>query len=35
VLRAHTRDLLDDLPVPEDHADLIARGESFIREKIT
>jgi trimethylamine--corrinoid protein Co-methyltransferase len=35
VLRARTRDLLDDLPVPEDHDDLIARGESFIREKIT
>jgi trimethylamine--corrinoid protein Co-methyltransferase len=35
MLRARTRDLLDDLPVPEDHADLIARGESFIREKIT
>jgi len=35
VLRTHTRNLLDDLPVPEDHADLIARGESFIREKIT
>jgi trimethylamine--corrinoid protein Co-methyltransferase len=34
-LRAHTRDLLEDLPVPEDHADMIARGESFIREKIT
>jgi trimethylamine--corrinoid protein Co-methyltransferase len=33
-LRAHTRDLLEDLPVPEDHADMIARGESFIREKI-
>ena len=34
-LRACTRDLLDDLPVPEDHADMIARGESFIRKKIT
>jgi trimethylamine--corrinoid protein Co-methyltransferase len=34
-LRTRTRDLLEDLPVPEDHADLIARGESFIREKIT
>ena len=34
-LRARTRDLLDDLPVPEDHADMIARGESFIRKKIT
>ena len=35
VLRAHTRDLLEDLPVPEDHADIIARGENFIRKKIT
>ena len=34
-LRARTRDLLDDLPAPEDHADMIARGESFIRKKIT
>ena len=34
VLRAHTRDLLEDLPVPEDHADIIARGENFIRKKI-
>ena len=34
VLRTHTRDLLDDLPVPEDHADMIARGERFICEKI-
>jgi trimethylamine--corrinoid protein Co-methyltransferase len=33
VLRKRTRDLLDDLPVPEDHADMIARGESFICEK--
>jgi trimethylamine--corrinoid protein Co-methyltransferase len=35
LLRSHTRRLLDDLPVPEDHADIIARGESFIRKKIT
>jgi trimethylamine--corrinoid protein Co-methyltransferase len=35
VLRTRTRDLLDDLPVPEDHADLIARGERFIRKKTT
>jgi trimethylamine--corrinoid protein Co-methyltransferase len=33
VLRTRTRDLLDDLPVPEEHADMIARGESFICEK--
>ena len=35
VLRTRTRDLLDNLPVPEDHADMIARGENFIGEKIT
>ena len=35
LLRSHTRGLLDDLPVPQDHADLIAEGESFIRKKIT
>jgi trimethylamine:corrinoid methyltransferase-like protein len=35
ILRAHTQNLLDDLPVPEDHADIIAGGEEFIREKIT
>ena len=35
VLRSYTRELLDDLPVPEDHADMIARGERFIRKKIT
>jgi trimethylamine--corrinoid protein Co-methyltransferase len=35
VLRTRTRDLLDDLPVPEDHADMIARGENFIGKKIT
>ncbi len=35
VLRTRTRDLLENLPVPEDHADMIARGENFIGEKIT
>ena len=35
VLRTRTRDLMDDLPAPEDHADMIARGDSFIRNKIT
>ena len=34
-LRTRTRDLMDDLPVPEDHADIIARGDNFIRNKIT
>jgi trimethylamine--corrinoid protein Co-methyltransferase len=33
-LRSHTRDLLGDLPIPEDHTDMIERGESFIRKKI-
>jgi trimethylamine--corrinoid protein Co-methyltransferase len=33
ILRRHTRDLLNDLPAPEDHSELIASGESFIREK--
>ena len=31
ILRAYTQHLLDTLPPPEDHADLIARGEAFIR----
>jgi trimethylamine--corrinoid protein Co-methyltransferase len=31
MLRAYTQHLLDTLPPPEDHADLIARGEAFIR----
>jgi trimethylamine--corrinoid protein Co-methyltransferase len=34
VLRTRTCDLLDDLPVPEDHSDIIARGDNFIRKKI-
>jgi hypothetical protein len=34
VLRTRTCDLLDDLPVPGDHSDIIARGERFIRKKI-
>jgi trimethylamine--corrinoid protein Co-methyltransferase len=29
-LRSHTRQLLDGLTPPEDHTDLIARGEAFI-----
>ena len=35
LLRMHTLDLMDNLPVPEDHADIIARGEAFIHRKIT
>ena len=30
-LRSHTRDLLDGIAAPEDHAELIDRGEAFIR----
>ncbi len=30
-LRSHTRQLLDALEAPDDHADLLARGEAFIR----
>ena len=30
-LRSHTRQLLDELEAPEDHAELIAKGEAFIR----
>ena len=30
-LRSHTRQLLDELKAPEDHAELIATGEAFIR----
>ena len=35
LLRMRTRDLMADLPAPQDHADLIARGETFIRGKMT
>jgi len=31
LLREYTVDLLSHLPAPEDHADFMARGESFIR----
>ena len=31
ILRQHTRDLLDNSNPPEGHADLIAKGEGFIR----
>jgi trimethylamine--corrinoid protein Co-methyltransferase len=34
-LRKHTQDLLDDLPIPADHADIIARGEKYIENMIT
>ena len=35
LLRAYTRELLEKLPRPEDHTDIIERGESFIRKKIS
>jgi trimethylamine:corrinoid methyltransferase-like protein len=35
VLRQHTCRLLDKLRPPEDHAELIARGENYIREMAT
>ena len=34
-LRMHTLKLMEALPVPEDHADLIGRGENFIRARMT
>ncbi len=34
MLRAHTLSILDDLPTAEAHADMINKGEPFIREKI-
>jgi trimethylamine:corrinoid methyltransferase-like protein len=33
-LRTHTRDLIDTLGAPENHADLIDRGEAFIRSAL-
>jgi trimethylamine:corrinoid methyltransferase-like protein len=35
LLRMRTREILNDLAAPEDHADIIARGEAFIRMKLT
>ncbi len=32
MLRRHTLDLLNDLRPPDDHAELIAKGEAFIRD---
>ncbi|UCG06018.1 MAG: trimethylamine methyltransferase family protein [Desulfobacterales bacterium] len=34
LLRQHTRDLLDNLAAPEDHDELIAKGEAFIRKAL-
>ncbi len=34
LLRTRTRQLLEDSPPPEDHDDLIGRGEAFIQESI-
>jgi trimethylamine--corrinoid protein Co-methyltransferase len=33
LVRQHTRRLLDSLEPPEDHAELMARGEEFIKER--
>jgi trimethylamine:corrinoid methyltransferase-like protein len=33
-LRSHTRQLLEDLEAPDDHEDLIGRGEAFIRSRV-
>jgi trimethylamine--corrinoid protein Co-methyltransferase len=35
LLRKYTRELLDGLTAPEDHADLIARGEAFIKRFVS
>jgi trimethylamine--corrinoid protein Co-methyltransferase len=35
ILRRHTCSLLDDLSAPDDHAELIARGETFIHQRTT
>jgi trimethylamine--corrinoid protein Co-methyltransferase len=35
VLRSYTHELLDNLPVPEDHREMIGRGENFIHQKIS
>ena len=35
ILRQHTRELLDNLTPPEDHDELIAKGETFIRKVVS
>ena len=35
LLRMRTQEIMENLPVPEDHAEIIARGEAFIHGKIT
>ena len=35
ILRSHTCELLENLPLPEDHADVIERGERFICKKVS
>lgn len=35
ILRRHTCSLLDGLSAPEDHAELITRGENFIQQRTT
>jgi trimethylamine--corrinoid protein Co-methyltransferase len=34
LLRNHTRDLLEQLQAPEDHADLVAQGQAFIHRLV-
>jgi len=34
LLREHTRDLLESLEPPEDHAELLARGEAFVESVV-
>jgi trimethylamine--corrinoid protein Co-methyltransferase len=35
ILRQHTCGLLDDLSAPDDHAELISRGETYIHQRTT
>jgi len=32
MLRSHTKQLIADTPAPDDHADLMAKGEAFVRK---
>ena len=33
VLREKTQEMMSNLPIPEDHDDLMAKGEEFIKER--
>jgi trimethylamine--corrinoid protein Co-methyltransferase len=35
ILRQHTRELLDNLTPPDDHDELIAKGEAFISKAVS